>query len=167
MWDWTVLMNLGRKIILGADLVIKAFIALSMFTMLAVICLQVFFRFGLNNSLPWPEELARFTMIWSSLLAAVYVQLERGHLSLDFFVNRLPEKVRAVLRILMNLLIIAFMIVTVYGGIQEAHTLMDLKTGALRISRAIPYLAIPISSALFVLATLTLIVKDISKMVKK
>jgi TRAP-type C4-dicarboxylate transport system permease small subunit len=160
-------MKLGRKIIDGADVIIKTIIALSMFTMLAVICLQVFFRFGLNNSLAWPEELARFTMIWSSLLAAVYVQLDRGHLSLDFFVTKFPNKVRAALRILMNLLIIAFMIVTVYGGIQEAHMLMDLKTGALRISRAIPYLAIPISSILFVLATFVLIAKDINEFVKK
>ena len=154
MTDWKGLMELGRKIIHGADVILKAIIALSMFTMLAVICLQVFFRFGLNDSLAWPEELARFTMIWSALLAAVYVQMDRGHLSLDFFVAKFPDKVRAALRILMNVLIIVFMIVTVYGGIQEAHTLMDLKTGALRISRAIPYLAIPVSSVLFVLATL-------------
>jgi TRAP-type C4-dicarboxylate transport system permease small subunit len=45
--------------------------------------------------------------------------------------------------------------------------LMDLKTGALRISRAIPYLAIPISSILFVLATFVLIAKDINEFVKK
>ncbi len=106
-------------------------------------------------------------MIWSALLAAVYVQLDRGHLSLDFFVTRLPEKVGVALRILMNLLIIAFMIVTVYGGIQEAHMLMDLKTGALRISRAVPYLAIPVSSVLFVLATLVLIAKDVNELVRK
>ena len=160
-------MNLGSKIIHSADVILKAIIALSMFAMLAVICLQVFFRFGLNNSLAWPEELARFTMIWSSLLAAVYVQLDRGHLSLDFFVLRLPDKVRLALRILMNVLIIVFMVVTVYGGIQEAHMLMDLKTGALRISRAVPYLAIPISSILFVLATLVLIAKDVNELVKK
>ena len=160
-------MNLGSKIIHGADVILRAIIALSMFAMLAVICLQVFFRFGLNNSLAWPEELARFAMIWSALLAAVYVQLERGHLSLDFFVTKFPDKVRVSLRILMNVLIIVFMIVIVYGGIQEAHTLMDLKTGALRISRAVPYLAIPVSSVLFVVATLVLIVKDVSELVKK
>jgi TRAP-type C4-dicarboxylate transport system permease small subunit len=160
-------MSFGSKIIHFADVIFKAIIGLSMFAMLAVICLQVFFRFGLNNSLAWPEELARFTMIWSSLLAAVYVQLDRGHLSLDFFVNKFPVKVRVALRILMNALIIVFMIVIVYGGIQESLSLMDLKTGALRISRAVPYLAIPVSSVLFILATLVLIMKDFSKLSKK
>ena len=82
-----------------------------MLAMLVVICLQVFFRFVLNHSLHWPEELARFAMIWASLLAAVYVQLDRGHLSLDFFVRKLPKKAAIVVRILMNVLIIVFMVV--------------------------------------------------------
>ena len=71
------------------------------------------------------------------------------------------------LRVIMNILILVFMAYVVYGGFLEAHTLMGLKTGALRISRAVPYLAIPVSSVLFILATLVLIVKDIEEIVKK
>jgi len=32
--------------------------------MVIVILLQVFFRYVLNNALPWPDELARFLMLW-------------------------------------------------------------------------------------------------------
>lgn len=152
---------LAGKLIRGVSWLIKAVIVGCMFAMLAAICLQVFFRFVMNQPLDWPEELARFAMIWSAMLAAVYVQQERGHLSLDFFTARLPQKASLLLRILMNVLIIIFMAAVVTSGIQEAYTLWDLKTGALRISRSIPYLAIPVSSALFILATLVLIYKDI------
>ena len=157
----------SRKVVDGIDLIIKAVIVISIAVMLGVICLQVFFRFVLNSPLAWPEELARFAMIWSSLLAAVYVQLERGHLSLDFFVKHFPPKVSICIRILMNIIIIIFMVVVVFGGIQEAYTLMGLKTGALRVSRAVPYLAIPVTCGLFALVTMFLVFKDIAEIVRK
>lgn len=157
--NWMI--KYGSKLVRVSDCCMKMVIATSMGAMLLVICLQVFFRFVLNNSLAWPEELARFAMIWSSLLAAVYVQLERGHLSLDFFVSKLPRNAALILRILTNILLIAFMAAIVIGGIQESYTLMGLKTGALRISRGIPYMALPVSAALLGIATVVLIIKDI------
>lgn len=158
------LLSFSRKMVGGVDFLIRAFIATFIAAMLVVICIQVFFRFVLNNALPWPEELARFTMIWSSLLAAAYVQLERGHLSMDFFILKLPEKVSITIRIIMDSAIMAFLVVTFYAGIQEAYTLMSLKTGALRVSRAVPYLAIPVSTGLFILATILLIIKGIRQL---
>lgn len=159
--------KLRLKFLKSADLFLKTIIIGSMFSMLAIICLQVFCRFVLGKALPWPEEFARYAMIWASFLAAVYVQLERGHLGIDFFVNKLSYKSAIILRILMNTLIIIFMIAVIKSGINEALTLMDLKTGALQISRAIPYLAIPVSSILFILVTLVLISKDLMELKRK
>jgi TRAP-type transport system small permease protein len=150
----------GRKVIRMTDKALKLIIVASMTTMLVVICLQVFFRFVLNNSLAWPEELSRFTMVWASLLAAVYVQLERGHLSLEYFVNKFPRKAALGIRMVIEALVIVFMLAVVIGGIQESFTLMALKTGALRISRSIPYLAVPVSSAFIAIVTGVLVVKD-------
>jgi len=38
--------------------------------MVLVILLQVFFRYVLNNALAWPDEAARFLMLWMTGLAA-------------------------------------------------------------------------------------------------
>ncbi|NBR03382.1 MAG: TRAP transporter small permease subunit, partial [Alphaproteobacteria bacterium] len=38
--------------------------------MVAVILLQVFCRYVLNNALPWPDEAARFMMLWLTGLMA-------------------------------------------------------------------------------------------------
>lgn len=150
-----------------ADILIKTIIIASMLAILVVTCLQVFMRFIMGNPLPWPEELARYAMIWASLLAAVYVQLDRGHLGIDFFVLKLPKKAAIVVRILMNVLIIVFMIAAISSGINEAYTLMGMKTGALQISRGIPYLAVPVSCSLFVIVTLVLIFKDFTEFKQK
>ena len=47
--------------------------ALSVFAiavMVIVILTQVFFRYVLNNALPWPDEAARFMMLWLTGLRA-------------------------------------------------------------------------------------------------
>jgi len=38
--------------------------------MVLVILAQIFFRYVLNNALPWPEEAARGLMIWMMALVA-------------------------------------------------------------------------------------------------
>lgn len=157
----------AQGIVRGIDLIMKSVIAVSMAVMLGVICLQVFFRYGLGSSLSWPEEMARFAMIWSSLLAATYVHLERGHLSLEFFVRFMPFKVKILLQILMNLIIIIFLIVVVHYGLQGAQSLKSLNTGALGISRAIPYMAMPFGCGMLAVASLSLILQDIIELIRK
>jgi TRAP-type transport system small permease protein len=155
------------KIISIIDYLIRLIIVTSMALILVVTCVQIFFRFVLHNALPWPEEAARFLMVWSLFLAAVYVQNERGHIGVNFFVARLSYKAEWAVRILINSLIIVFLLVMIKGGIEEAQTLMSLKTGALRIPRGIPYLVIPLTGILMIIVNLRLIAEDISKIREK
>ena len=55
----TILLRIGRNI---------AWVALAL--MVVVILLQVFFRYVLNNALAWPDEAARFLMLWMTCLIA-------------------------------------------------------------------------------------------------
>jgi len=154
----------GRGIAKGIDALARSIIVIALAAMLFVICLQVFCRFVLGQALPWPEEAARFLMIWSLFLAAVYVQGEEGHLRLDFFAEKLPQRARLMLKILVNAAILLFLVVMLKGGIFEVDALKVMKTGALRISRAFPYAAIPASAALFILVTLKLMIADIKQL---
>ena len=56
--------------------------ALSVFAiamMVIVILTQVFFRYVLNNALPWPDEAARFMMLWLTGLMAPVAMRQGGH----------------------------------------------------------------------------------------
>ena len=55
----TFFLRIGRQL---------AWIAILLMVM--VILLQVFFRYVLNNALPWPDEVARFLMLWMTALIA-------------------------------------------------------------------------------------------------
>ena len=161
------IIEIGRGIGKIIDAFARSIIVIALSAMLFVICLQVFCRFILGQALPWPEEAARFLMIWSLFLAAVYVHKEEGHLRLDFFVEKLPTRMRLMLKILVNAAILLFLVVMLNGGIFEVDALKVMKTGALRISRAFPYAAIPASAALFILVTLKLIITDIKQLKDK
>ena len=149
-----------KGIIRKIDLALRGAIIFLTGAILVVICLQVFCRFILGSALSWPEEAARFLMIWALLLAGAYALNDGEHVGLNFFVNRFPESVQRVLRIIMNVFVIGFLLVMVSGGYTEAMTLIKLKTGALRISRAIPYMIIPISGIIYIIITLRLIIAD-------
>ena len=56
-------------------------IALAM--MVFVILLQVFCRYILNNALPWPDEAARFLMLWLTSLMAPIALRQSGFVAID------------------------------------------------------------------------------------
>jgi tripartite ATP-independent transporter DctM subunit len=62
-------------------------------TMLAfsalVALVQVFFRYALDNSLSWPEELAQWMFIWSVFLGAAALVGGKGHIAIETFSARL------------------------------------------------------------------------------
>lgn len=67
--------------------------------MVVIILLQVFFRYVLNNALPWPEEAARFLMLWMTGLMAPTAFRRGGFVSIEMLVRFLPKGPAAILSI--------------------------------------------------------------------
>lgn len=145
------------------DKAIKGAVATSIFLIMAIICVQVFFRFVLNSALPWPEEASRFLMIWALFIGGAYAFLENEHASITFLSKRFPYKLSIVVNVFNNLVIIFFLSVIIYGGYQQMDRLGGLTTGAMGISRAIPYAAIPVSCILYVLFAFRLILINLNR----
>ncbi len=76
--------------------------------MVFAILLQVFFRYVLNNALPWPDEAARFMMLWMTGLVAPTAYRRGGFVAIDMLVLMLPRVVASLLN--MFLLIIALLV---------------------------------------------------------
>jgi TRAP-type C4-dicarboxylate transport system permease small subunit len=67
--------------------------AIGMGLMVVAILTQVFFRYALNNALPWPEEASRFLMLWSTALMAPTAFRRGGFVAIDMVVRLLPRLV--------------------------------------------------------------------------
>lgn len=58
--------------------------------MVVAILIQVFFRYVLNSALPWPDEAARFMMLWLTGLMAPIAFRRGGFVAIDMVVQALP-----------------------------------------------------------------------------
>lgn len=75
--------------------------------MLVMILAQVIFRYVLNDSLTWTEELAKFSMVWVACLVAPWAYRHNLNVSIDLFAESLPRTMRHLSDIIISLLIIA------------------------------------------------------------
>jgi len=66
-----------------------AWVALAL--MVVVILTQVFFRYVLNNALAWPDEAARFFMLWMTGLVAPSAFRWGGFVSIETFPSLMPR----------------------------------------------------------------------------
>ncbi len=62
--------------------------------MVAIVLCAVFFRYVLNNSLSWSDELVRYLFVWFSLVGSALVLREREHIRVEYFVEKFPTRLR-------------------------------------------------------------------------
>ncbi len=79
--------------------------------MVIVTLVQVFFRYVLNNALPWPDEAARFFMLWLTGLMAPTAFRQGGFVAIDMAVTAMPARIGAIVSIL--LLVISALVLAV------------------------------------------------------
>lgn len=72
-----------------------------MAAMVVAILMQVFWRYVLGNALPWPEEVARFLMLWATGVMAPTAYRQGGFVGIDMLVRLLPAAVAALLAFLL------------------------------------------------------------------
>ncbi len=122
--------------------------------MAVVVLLQVIFRYILNFPLFWTEELARYCLVWSSLLGSA-VAVKRGqHIAVTIFLEPLPPVLRRGLTMIALISVAAILLIILWGGIQLVTITRAQISPALRISMSVPYLAVPAGAALMLLHTM-------------
>ena len=93
-----------------------ALAALSLLVVVIVMAVQVFFRYVLNDSLIWAEELCRYVLIWMAFLFAG-VAFHRGEfVALDIVERALPRTWRFILKIVVTIPVFVFLWLMVTNG---------------------------------------------------
>jgi TRAP-type C4-dicarboxylate transport system permease small subunit len=86
--------------------------ATAMGLMVLIILAQVFFRYVLGNALAWPEEAARFLMLWATGLMIPTAYRRGGFVSVEMLVSFLPRIVGR----LLGLVLLALALVVLVAG---------------------------------------------------
>lgn len=91
----------------------------AMLLMVICILLQIFFRYVLNNALPWPEEAARALMIWMMALVAPSAYRHAGFVAIELIPDMLAPRIRAFL--VLAILALATLVLWILLGHAWAH----------------------------------------------
>lgn len=132
--------------------------------MVASLCAQVFWRYFLNDSLIWPEEVSRYAFIWVSCLG-MCAGVRRGDLiAIDVLWVDRSKRVRLFVSLTARMLIIPLLIVFIWEG----SALIDVVAGQHTAGTNIPvgwvYLALPLSSVLALLFVFETLARDICEL---
>lgn len=112
---------------------------------------QVFTRWVIGDPSSYTEELARYLLIWVSLLGAAYAAGKKMHLAIDILPMKLEGSPRHVLEIVIEGFILLFAVfVMIVGGIRlmSLTLLMGQISAALGVQLGYVYSVIPLSGFL-------------------
>ena len=84
--------------------------------MVAVILLQVIMRYVFNNALAWPEEAARFCMLWMTGLIAPSAMRWGGFVAIDMLPQALPKRLGQLLTLFLLILSAIVLFVSIQFG---------------------------------------------------
>ncbi|MEP4031965.1 TRAP transporter small permease [Roseibium polysiphoniae] len=87
--------------------------------MVVAILIQVVFRYVFNNALPWPDEAARFCMLWMTGLMAPTAFRRGGFVAIDMLCNLLPRTLGTLLNLFLLTLCLAVLLTAVKIGWSE------------------------------------------------
>ncbi|WP_170783145.1 TRAP transporter small permease [Ruegeria lacuscaerulensis] len=87
--------------------------------MVIAILIQVFFRYVLGNALPWPDEAARFCMLWMTGLMAPTAFRRGGFVAIDMLPMMLPRVIGQLLMLFLLFVSLAVLAVAVNIGWSE------------------------------------------------
>ena len=130
----------------------------------------VFTRYVWGHQSQWTEELARMLLIWVALLGAGIGFIKKSHLGVDYFVNKLSERFRAIGQLAVYLLISIFAaIILIYGGSRLVSSALSYSqpSPALHIEWGYVYLAVPISGFFIVIFSIETMIEIINSLLKK
>ena len=120
----------------------------------AMVLVDVLLRNFLGGSLFFTDEFARYSMIWVAMMGAALLVAEDGHIRVSVLPASAPAKLRFVMGMVSQILVLFFLGVLFYASLIVLPDVSRDRTVTLGISMAVVYAALPVSAALMFILTL-------------
>ena len=151
----------------------RQFAWIAIFLMVIVILIQVFFRYILNNALPWPDEVARFLMLWMTGLIAPSAYRWGGFVSIDLLERFLPKVISTLLALFLLVISLIVLIIGLEFGLKHINAGWIFNSSSIKIpfhligGKAEPiklawmYMSLPIGIIFLISVNIELILRNI------
>jgi len=92
--------------------------------MLFIASAQVFFRYVINMSISWSQDLLTYMLIWSVFIGISLAVKKRKHIKVELAFVILPEKAQFFLKIFSNIVFMIFCGIFSYFALIKIHSLI-------------------------------------------
>jgi TRAP-type C4-dicarboxylate transport system permease small subunit len=124
------------------------------------IWIGVFGRYVFELPVTWAEELARYLMIWTALLAISCGVARREHVAVTALLHLVPIRIRRWFDVAIDLLAFAFFAFLCYFGIGMTQQGATQYATIFEMTMAIPFASVPVTSALVCLQLVLTAIRD-------
>jgi TRAP-type C4-dicarboxylate transport system permease small subunit len=129
--------------------------------MTAIVLLQIVYRYVLNDSLIWTEEVSKTMMVWAAFLVAPWAYRNSANVSIELFVDELPERLRRLLHLLLNLLVIWIVLVFLRESFGMVERGFSIRAASLPIQVGWFFFVIPMSFAAMLFVGVEILFRDL------
>ncbi|WP_211665112.1 TRAP transporter small permease [Leucothrix arctica] len=131
--------------------------------MVSCILVQVFFRYVLNDALPWPEEAARAFMIWMMGLVAGSGYRWGSFVAIDLVNDYLPSLIGRILKLLLLILAMVVLMQLFVLAIEFFQRGFRTRAASFHLPRAWIYLAMPVCFGSMLMVNIELVLREFGR----
>lgn len=147
------------KLLNKINSLVEWIVSVMLVIMVIVVFLQVIFRFIIQSSLSWSEEMARYLLVWISFLGASIGVKKKAHIGVEAVTMFLPDKIKKIVALIANLSAMVFFIVIIVWGYKILSIVSNQVSPAMEIPMSIPYSALSTSGVLMLLYSIENFIK--------
>ncbi len=141
--------------------------------MVVVTIVQVFFRYVLNDALPWPDEAARFLMLWMTGLVAPSAYRWGGFVAIEMVKDALGRTTSIILNLAILVVSLSVLVVALQFGLKHVASGWLFASSSLKLPlfligmQSVPiklawmYMSLPVGFAIMIAVNIELILKNI------
>ena len=133
----------------------------------AIIVIQVFFRYVLNSSISWSDEVMGFLLVWLTFTGAVLAMHDNSHIGIDILAEMVPLRMRLFVNILIDACIMLFLVVFTWAASLLCMKMFDNYAISLEIRMSYIYSILPLAGVFMIVSVVRRIAHEFSSVVKK
>ena len=148
--------------VLGALDALARGVAIALTTgILLILCAQIFFRYVLNSSILWSEEVATWCLVWLVFIGSAVIMRRWEHIHIPMLIQWLPLGTRPGVIVFAKLATGVAAALLAYYGLQWVLGPVHIRSQASGINTRWIKLAVPLGAGLMTLFALRAALEDI------
>ena len=130
---------------------------------IAILSAQIFWRYALNSSIVWSEEVATWCLVWLVFIGSAAIMYRWEHVHIPMLIRKLPLRMRPGVIIFAKLATGVAVALVFWYGLQVVLGPVHIRSQASDISTRWIKLSVPIGAGLMMLFALRCALEDIRR----